>query len=81
MQVASQYRPAPEGHGYKFQRVDLEGQPVVNADVDNVVGTERGTTLEQNGARIYTTEHCLAALYGLQVDNALIKPEQRKCTV
>ena len=65
--------PAPEGHGYKFQRVDMEGQPVINADVDNVIGTERGTTLEQNGAKVYTTEHVLAALYGLQVDNALIK--------
>ncbi len=65
--------PAPENHGYKFQRVDLEGTPVVKADVDLVVSTDRGTTLEYKGARIYTTEHILAALYGCQVDNALIK--------
>ncbi|WP_066755403.1 bifunctional UDP-3-O-[3-hydroxymyristoyl] N-acetylglucosamine deacetylase/3-hydroxyacyl-ACP dehydratase [Crocinitomix algicola] len=65
--------PAPEKHGYKFQRIDIEGQPTVKADPDNVVSTARGTTLEQNGAKVYTTEHLLAALYAMQVDNALIK--------
>ena len=65
--------PAPANHGYKFQRVDLDGQPIIKADVDLVIGTERGTTLEANGARVYTTEHVLAALYGMKVDNALIK--------
>lgn len=65
--------PAPDNHGYKFQRTDLEGEPVIKADCDLVVATDRGTTLEQNGARVHTTEHVLAALYGCQVDNALIK--------
>jgi UDP-3-O-[3-hydroxymyristoyl] N-acetylglucosamine deacetylase/3-hydroxyacyl-[acyl-carrier-protein] dehydratase len=65
--------PAPDNHGYKFQRVDLDGQPVIKADADLVVATDRGTTLESKGARVYTTEHVLAALYGCQVDNALIK--------
>lgn len=65
--------PAPENHGYKFQRIDLEGQPIIEASVDNVVGTQRGTTLEKNGARVYTTEHLLAAVYALQVDNLLIQ--------
>ncbi|OJX34880.1 MAG: UDP-3-O-[3-hydroxymyristoyl] N-acetylglucosamine deacetylase [Flavobacteriia bacterium 40-80] len=65
--------PAAENHGYRFQRVDLEGQPVIKADCDNVVSTDRGTTLEQNGAKVYTTEHLLAALYSMKVDNALIK--------
>ncbi len=65
--------PAPENHGYKFQRIDVEGQPIIKADVDLVVATDRGTTLEQNGVRVYTTEHVLAALYGMEVDNALIK--------
>jgi UDP-3-O-[3-hydroxymyristoyl] N-acetylglucosamine deacetylase/3-hydroxyacyl-[acyl-carrier-protein] dehydratase len=64
--------PAPANHGYKFQRVDIEGQPIIKADVDLVVSTERGTTLEQNNARVHTTEHVLAAIYGCQVDNALI---------
>ena len=65
--------PAKENHGYKFQRVDVEGEPTIKADCDLVVATDRGTTLEQNGARVYTTEHILAALYGCQVDNALIR--------
>ena len=65
--------PAPENHGYKFQRIDLPEQPLIKADIELVVSTERGTTLEFNGARIYTTEHILAALYGCQIDNALIK--------
>ena len=65
--------PAPENHGYKFQRMDLEGQPIITADPDNVISTQRGTTLEVKGARVYTTEHVLAALYGCKVDNALIQ--------
>ena len=65
--------PAPDNHGYKFQRIDLEGEPVIKADADLVVATDRGTTLEFKGARVYTTEHVLAALYGCQVDNALIR--------
>jgi UDP-3-O-[3-hydroxymyristoyl] N-acetylglucosamine deacetylase/3-hydroxyacyl-[acyl-carrier-protein] dehydratase len=65
--------PAPPNHGYKFQRVDLPGQPIVDADVDNVVDLSRGTTIEQNGARVNTVEHTLAALVGLQIDNVLIQ--------
>jgi len=64
--------PAPANHGYKFQRIDLDGKPTIKADVDRVISTERGTTLEQNDARVHTTEHVLAAIYGCQVDNALI---------
>ena len=71
--VSLEICPAPENHGYKFQRIDLPEQPVIKADVDLVISTERGTTLEFNGARVYTTEHILAALYGCQIDNALIK--------
>lgn len=65
--------PAPAKHGYKFQRVDIEGEPVIKADPDNVVSTARGTTLEQNDAKVFTTEHVLAALYALQVDNAMLQ--------
>ncbi|MDB3906446.1 bifunctional UDP-3-O-[3-hydroxymyristoyl] N-acetylglucosamine deacetylase/3-hydroxyacyl-ACP dehydratase [Crocinitomicaceae bacterium] len=71
--VTLEIEPAPANHGYKFQRVDLDDQPIIKADCDLVVATDRGTTLESNGARVYTTEHVLAALYGCQVDNALIK--------
>ncbi len=67
------FKPAPANHGYKFQRIDLPGQPIVNADVDNVVDLSRGTTIEQNGARVHTVEHTLAALVGLQIDNVLIE--------
>ena len=65
--------PAAENHGYKFQRIDIEGQPIIPADASLVVDTQRGTTLEKNGVKVCTTEHLLAALYGMQVDNALIK--------
>lgn len=72
-EVTLEIIPAPDNHGYKFQRIDLEGEPTIKADCDLVVATDRGTTLEQNGARVYTTEHILAALYGCQIDNALVK--------
>ena len=67
------FQPAKPNHGIKFQRIDLEGKPIVDADVDNVVDLSRGTTLEQNGARINTVEHTLAALVGLEIDNILIQ--------
>ncbi|TGE04197.1 bifunctional UDP-3-O-[3-hydroxymyristoyl] N-acetylglucosamine deacetylase/3-hydroxyacyl-ACP dehydratase [Hymenobacter fodinae] len=73
VQATMTFCPAPVGHGYKFQRVDLPGQPIVDADVDNVVDLSRGTTIEQNGARVNTVEHTLAALVGLQIDNVLIQ--------
>ena len=67
------FLPAPPGHGVKFQRVDMEGEPTVDADVDNVVDISRGTTLEQSGARVATVEHVMAALVGLEIDNVLIQ--------
>ena len=72
-EVELEIEPANENFGYKFQRTDLEEQPIIEADIDLVVSTERGTTLEKKGTRIYTTEHLLAALVGCQIDNALIK--------
>ncbi|OFY84882.1 MAG: UDP-3-O-[3-hydroxymyristoyl] N-acetylglucosamine deacetylase [Bacteroidetes bacterium RIFCSPLOWO2_12_FULL_35_15] len=72
-QATLTFLPAPENHGFKFQRVDLTNNPIIDADVDNVVDTARGTTLEQNGARIYTTEHVLAALVGMEIDNVLME--------
>ena len=67
------FLPAKPNHGIKFQRVDLDGEPVVEADVDNVVDLSRGTTIEQNGARINTVEHTLAALVGMQIDNVMVQ--------
>jgi UDP-3-O-[3-hydroxymyristoyl] N-acetylglucosamine deacetylase/3-hydroxyacyl-[acyl-carrier-protein] dehydratase len=66
-------KPANPGHGIKFKRVDLPEQPVIKADVDYVIDTSRGTTLEHNGTRIATVEHLLAALVGCGVDNVLIE--------
>ncbi|MBP9068268.1 MAG: bifunctional UDP-3-O-[3-hydroxymyristoyl] N-acetylglucosamine deacetylase/3-hydroxyacyl-ACP dehydratase [Bacteroidia bacterium] len=71
--VTITFNPAPENHWYKFQRMDLPGQPIIEADADLVVDTSRGTTLEKDGARVYTTEHVLAALVGLGIDNCLIQ--------
>jgi UDP-3-O-[3-hydroxymyristoyl] N-acetylglucosamine deacetylase / 3-hydroxyacyl-[acyl-carrier-protein] dehydratase len=71
--VTLTFNPAEIGHWLKFQRVDLEGKPTIDADCDLVVDTSRGTTLEQNGARVHTTEHVLAALVGLGIDNCLIQ--------
>lgn len=65
--------PAPVGHGLKFQRVDLPDMPVVEADADLVVSTARGTTLGKGEVKVNTTEHVLAALYALDVDNCLIQ--------
>ncbi len=71
--VQISFKPAPENHGFKFIRTDIEGSPVINALAENVVDTSRGTTLEQNGVRIATIEHVLAAFSGLEIDNALIE--------
>lgn len=65
--------PAVINHGIKFQRIDLDGMPIVDADVNNVVAVERGTTIKQNDAIISTVEHLLAAIVGLQIDNILIQ--------
>jgi len=66
-------KPADPNTGINFQRVDLPGEPVVKADVDNVIETNRSTTIEANGARIGTIEHLMASLMGMQIDNALIE--------
>lgn len=71
--VTITFNPAPENHWFKFQRTDVEGQPIIEADADLVVDTSRGTTLEKNGVRVHTTEHVLAALMGLEIDNCLIQ--------
>jgi UDP-3-O-[3-hydroxymyristoyl] N-acetylglucosamine deacetylase/3-hydroxyacyl-[acyl-carrier-protein] dehydratase len=66
------FHPAAVNHGYIFQRIDLPEAPLVPALVENVVETSRGTTLAVNQAKVYTVEHVLAALTGLQIDNVLI---------
>lgn len=71
--VTMKFVPAPENHGYAFKRVDLEGEPVIEADANYVINTQRGTNLEKRGVKIQTSEHVLAALVGLEIDNVLIE--------
>lgn len=67
------FNPAPINHGFIFRRIDLEGQPEVEASVENVNSTDRGTCIEKNGAKIYTIEHSLSALTGMDIDNCLLE--------
>ncbi|RLD76940.1 MAG: UDP-3-O-[3-hydroxymyristoyl] N-acetylglucosamine deacetylase, partial [Bacteroidetes bacterium] len=66
------FYPAIEDHGIKFRRSDLKKKPVINVNIENVVGTARGTTIGENGANVFTIEHVLAAFCGLGIDNVLI---------
>ena len=67
------FNPAPENHGYKIKRTDLEGQPVIDALAENVVATQRGTVLKKNNVQVSTIEHAMAALYAFEIDNCLIE--------
>ncbi|MEO0902692.1 MAG: UDP-3-O-acyl-N-acetylglucosamine deacetylase, partial [Bacteroidota bacterium] len=71
--VTMSFVPAKENHGFAFKRVDLEGEPIIEADASYVVNTQRGTNLEKNGVKIQTSEHVLAALVGMEIDNVLIE--------
>ena len=67
------FNPAPENTGYKIQRIDLEGQPIIQAVAENVVETLRGTVLGKGDIRVSTIEHGMSALYALGIDNCLIQ--------
>ena len=67
------FKPAPINHGYKFQRVDLEGKPTCYAVINRVISTKRGTSIKSGEAEIHTVEHILSALAGLQIDNVTIE--------
>ena len=73
LQIKAIFKPAPENHGYKFKRMDLEGEPVIDAVAENIIDTTRGTVLGKKDAVVSTVEHALAALYALGVDNCLIE--------
>ena len=72
-EVTMTFKPAPANHGYAFQRIDLEGSPIIEALAHHVADTKRGTRLQKNGVTIQTSEHVLAALVGCEVDNVLIE--------
>ena len=67
------FNPAPENHGYKIQRIDLDGMPIIEAIAENVVDTSRGTVVAKGDARCSTIEHGMAALYAMGIDNCLIQ--------
>ena len=72
LQIEATFSPAPENTGYVFKRIDLEGEPTLQAVAENVVETVRGTVIGNNSMRISTIEHALAALYAAGIDNCLI---------
>ena len=67
------FNPAPENTGYKIQRIDLDGQPVIDAIAENVIDTQRGTVLGKGDIRVSTIEHGMSALYALGIDNCIIQ--------
>jgi UDP-3-O-[3-hydroxymyristoyl] N-acetylglucosamine deacetylase/3-hydroxyacyl-[acyl-carrier-protein] dehydratase len=72
-EVTMTFKPAPINNGFTFVRVDLEGHPIIEADANYVVNTQRGTNLEKKGVKIQTSEHVLAAFIGCDVDNVIIE--------
>ena len=72
-EVTMTLKPAPVNNGFTFVRVDLEGSPIIEADANYVVNTQRGTNLEKLGVKIQTSEHVLAAFIGCDIDNAIIE--------
>ena len=72
-EVTITFKPAPINNGFTFVRVDLEGNPIIEADANYVVNTQRGTNLEKRGVMIQTPEHVLAAVVGCDLDNVIIE--------
>ena len=72
-EVKLTFMPAKADNGYTFTRVDLDGNPIIEANINFVTSTQRGTVLEKNGVTIQTCEHVLAALVGLEIDNVNIE--------
>ena len=79
--VKMTFKPAPVNYGFKFQRIDLEHRPILNASAESVVDTSRGTVIESHGARLSTIEHSLAALTGLDLDNVHIEIDNEEVPI
>ena len=71
--VTITFNPAPEDHGFKFQRIDLDNKPIIDAVADNVVNTTRSTVIGKGDVTVSTVEHALSALWALGIDNCLIE--------
>ena len=80
-EVTMTFKPAPVNNGFTFVRVDLEGMPIIEADANYVVNTQRGTNLEKRGVMIQTPEHVLAALVGCDLDNVIIELNASELTI
>ena len=65
--------PAPENSGIIFRRVDLPGKPEVRALACNVVDVQRGTTIADGKAIVYTVEHIMSALHAFKIDNCIVE--------
>ncbi|MBR5971947.1 MAG: bifunctional UDP-3-O-[Paludibacteraceae bacterium] len=76
LNVTVTFNPAPVNTGYKFQRIDLEGQPIIDAVAENVVETSRGTVIAKGDVKVGTIEHAMAALYAYEIDNCIIQVDQ-----
>ncbi|PTN07321.1 3-hydroxyacyl-[acyl-carrier-protein] dehydratase [Mangrovibacterium marinum] len=79
--VTAVFKPAPENHGFKFKRVDLDSQLIIEADANLVGDTSRGTVVEKDGARLSTIEHAMAALVGMDLDNVLIEIDNEEMPI
>lgn len=73
LDIQISFYPAPENHGYKIKRIDIEGEPVIEALAENVINTQRGTVIAKNDVYVSTIEHAMAALYAFEIDNCLIE--------
>ena len=73
LQIEATFCPAEANTGYRIQRVDLEGEPIIDAIAENVAATNRGTVVKKGDIQISTIEHAMAALYCAGIDNCLIK--------
>lgn len=71
--VTLTFKPAPINNGYVFVRKDLEGEPIIEASAEYVINTQRGTNLEKRGVFVNTSEHVLAAVVALDIDNIIIE--------
>ena len=67
------FLPAPDNHGIKIKRIDLEEQTIIPALAEFVTGTQRGTVISRGSVQVSTIEHAMAALYAMGIDNCLIE--------
>ena len=81
LSITVTFNPAPENTGYKIQRIDLEGEPVIDAVAENVVDTQRGTVVAKGDVRVSTIEHGMSALYAMGIDNCLIQVNGPEFTI